>query len=138
MPQRRVLQDLSINRTTGYELSAYRRGQIVGQAKLGRTQAQIAEDLRVAIGTVATTIRRANTRTEGISQPRAGAPSKTNARDRRAIQRVVKKFPDASYAKIRSETSLNLSSSTIYRILTSLNMGHWIAKKRPVLDADHA
>jgi len=137
MPARKPLAVIPINRTYNTKLSLYTRGQIIAQAKLGRPYAKIAKDLKTPIQTVATTIRRAPLRLDSISQPRPGAPSKTDARTRRRILYIVKKDPRASYAKIREETDVTLSNSTIYRILQSFHMEHWIAKKRPILSEDH-
>ena len=91
-----------------------------------------------SLNTISTSALEENTRQDGITKPRSGAPLKSTTRDRRRILYIVKKSPDATYAKIRLETGLELSNSTIYRILQSFNMEHWIAKKRPVLSKDHA
>jgi len=106
--------------------------------KRGATYAEIAKELKHPKSTVATTIKKAKLRPQGKSQPRSGQPLKTTARDRRLILFVIKRNPDITDAKIREETGIKISNASLYRILQDFYMKHWIKKKRPLLDADHA
>lgn len=120
------------------ELTPFLRGRTEGLRESGRTLQQIAEAVQKPLNTVKTTLHYNKLRTNGISQPRSGQPLKTNARDRRRILFIIKRNPDATYAKIREETGIEISDSSLYRILQNFHMEHWIKKKRPLLDADHA
>jgi len=136
MAPRKALYEISPNRQRGKDLNAFERGQIKAHHAHRLTHPQIARLMNKSPNTISTSILEEKTRRDGITKPRPGAPQKTTARDRRRILYVVKKSPDATYAKIRAETGINISNSTIHRILDSLNMDHWIAKKRPFLSKD--
>jgi len=138
MAPRKALYEVSGNRQKGKELTSFERGQIKAHRAWGLSYKQIARLLNKSPNTIGTTIAKEKDQLQGISKPRSGRPRITTSRDRRSIQRIVKKFPDASYAKIRAETGIQISDSTLYRILSDFNMEHWIAKKRPVLTKDQA
>ena len=133
---RRSLREKAGQGRRGKELTANQRGQIEGASEFGATQQQIATVLGHELSTVKTTLRKAPKRSNGKSQPRTGRPQATDARTRRRILFIIKRNPHATYAKIRKEIGLNLSNSTLYRILQ--NIQHWIEKKRPLLEEDHA
>jgi len=123
---------------SGKELTPYLRGRIEGMKESGKTVRQIAEAVHLKVSTVKTTLRRLLLRSEGISRPRSGRPYITDARTNRRLLFIVKRNPDATYAKIREDLGVKVSDSTIYRILQNFHIEHWIKKKRPLLDADHA
>jgi len=136
MPPRTPLGPISGNRRRGKELTSYERGQIVAHHDSGRTYKQVTRIIDISPNTIAKTIQKVSIRHHSISQPRSSRPSKTSPRDRRRVLYTVKKFPNASYAKIRTETGIKVSDSTLYRILTSFHIDHWITKKRPILTKD--
>lgn len=135
MPSRRPLTELTNVQRRGKDLTPYERGQIKAHKLNGNTHVGIAKIMK---NTISAALKRDSVQFNGQSQPRSGAPLKTTARDRRRILHAVKKDPRISYARIRSENGLEVSDSTIYRVLQSFNIEHWIAKKRPFLSEDHA
>lgn len=106
--------------------------------RASHTLSKFAKDLQILLGTIVNTIRGDPVLVDGQSKPRCERPVKHTAWDRRRILYVIQKVQRVFYVKIRLETDLGLSDPTVYCILQDFNMGHWIAKKRPLLDADHA
>ena len=86
---RRPLAPIHNNRVQKKELTPYKRGQIVGAAKLGGKPAKIAKVLKTTLSTVRTTLRRASIRTNGESLPRSGRPKIYSDRDVRRLVRCV-------------------------------------------------
>lgn len=138
MAPRKALHEVDTNRRRGKELTAFERGRITARHEDGQTSTQIARVMEKSPNTILTSIAKEPGRTDGVSKPRTGTPRKSDARIRRRILWVVKKFPHVSYAKIRAETGFDLSNSTPCRTLREFNMEHWIAKKRPVLTEEQA
>ena len=56
----------------------------------------------------------------------------------RRLIRHVRQNPKQTYAKVIKDFQLNCSHDTIARILKEYGIRKWIAKKRPLLTAEHA
>lgn len=138
MPPRTPLQEIDGNRAFNEELTPYLRGKILTYKECGWTERQIASRLEISKSGVHRTIDSHRSRIDGHSLPRSGAPLKTTPQDRRRILRVVKKNPDVTYDKIRTETGISISNTLLHLILRSFHMDHWIKKKRTLLDEDSA
>jgi transposase len=94
---RRPLQEISGNSIKRKELSPYQRGQIVGAARGGMSQAEIAKAFNVAKSTVFDTLFNALERHNGESKPRSGRPLCYAECEERIILRFVRLNPNSSY-----------------------------------------
>ena len=120
-------QTATNSHSRGKELTPYQRGQICGMRAQGASYSEISKDLGIPRSTVRSTIDREPPRQQGATKPRPGRPLITNERDKRAILRYIKQRPKATYAQVRSETGIDISDSTLKRILRKCNL------KRPSL-----
>jgi Transposase. len=94
--------------------------------------------LGLSCNTVETTLRRAPQRNDGESKPRSGRPRTLSERDLRHILCVIRADPYISYRKIKFQTGLTCHSKATFRGLAGTGYGHWLARKRPKLEAKHA
>lgn len=126
------------NNRRNKELSPYTRGQIVSARNHGDTYARIQHDFQLPYSTVYDTVNNALNRPHGESHKRSGCPQKLTDRDNRSIIRYIRKNPFATYATVKRELHLAVSTKTIQRALQASTIGKWMAKSRPLLTAETA
>jgi hypothetical protein len=114
---RRPLQEISGNSTIRKELSPFQRGLLVGAANVGCIPAQISKDFNVPDSTVQYTLNSESLSTTSKSNPRKGRPLSYTPRKERLILRFVRKNLKSTYNDIRKECRVNISTSTIKKIL---------------------
>jgi hypothetical protein len=117
MPQRRPLGEISGNRRDGKELTPIQRAEVVGAAKCGVRYADISRILDIAPITVRRTYELSDQRDLHESLSRAGRPSLTSERDKRAVVRYARFNPKSTYRQMHQDLQISLSDSTIKRIL---------------------
>jgi transposase len=123
--QRSPLREIADNTKPkrGKELTPYQRGLISGMRSAGASYTKISKHLDIPVSTVRGSILREAAITEGAPTPhRTGRPPITDERDKRVILRYVAKHPKANYDAIRRETGLNLSITTLKRLLSRSNI----------------
>ena len=124
---------ISGNRRPTNELSSEQRAGILAAVEAGEKKSEIAKRFRVSRNTVYETIHRFNETNSTQSRPRSGGPRALSARDERLLLRTVKKEPKLTYNGIIQQTKLNVSRTTIRRILKQYGIKKKIAAKRPLL-----
>jgi transposase len=127
------LNDSALNRRKGHELTSYDRGQIVAEARCGRTMKQIATRYKCDESTVRKTIKKVPERQDGKSKRRTGAPRKHQPRDDRHIISYARRNPFTSLAEIIEILHLKFGANLVRAILDSVHISTWLAKKRPKL-----
>jgi transposase len=121
------------SRISNTELSPYLRGIIIGLAHAGQTPTQIQNALSLPESTIRTTIQRDKTRNNGESKPRSGRPVCYSVYDERRILRIVRKEPKITYKELKIQLGIDISNTTLTRILHKYGIAKWRAAKRPFL-----
>ncbi len=134
---RRPLTEITGNRASNCELSSYQRAKIDRSRELGQRPKLIAETLNLPPSTVYYTLDKIDARNQGHSLPRSGRPPKWTEHDKRRIVRFVRINPKSTYEEIRQNLHIYLSSDTFGRILDTIGIKNWRAKKRPFLESIH-
>ena len=111
------LSGISANIQRRRELSPYERGIIVGVSKTTDSATVIAQLTKVPRTTIQSTLLIDSEHDEGTTKPRSGRPKIYDERDERLILRYVRKNPKDTYADILEAISIDISKSTIRRIL---------------------
>lgn len=132
------LGQINGNRKRGPDLSPYTRGLIIARHQLDLKPRKISYQLQIARSTIYSTIQQEALRDNGNSLSRPGRPRAVSERDKRHILMRIKADPFITYRELRDATDLNISASTFLRILKESGYGHWRARKRPRLTAEHA
>jgi transposase len=135
---RTPLRAISGNSEARKELSPYIRGQIIAYSEIGLSPHQISQKLEIPRRTVRDTITRNPERKDGESKSRSGRPKVLSERDIRHILALIRQEPFIPYRQIKFELNLSCSTPTIYSALKSSGYGHWMARQRPKLEAQHA
>ena len=134
MPVQRVpLAPIDSNRRLKQELTPWQRSEIQTYRNIGLTNEHISRLTFCTPGTVATTLNLNTLRTNGKSCPRSGRPTALSRRDRRLILRIIRRNPKLTYAVLRVEVGVEVSKSTLYRMLKDEGITNWLAKKRPLI-----
>lgn len=129
MLRRKALSTIDGNRRRGQELSPNLRGEITGAVKAGLSNGEAGKLFQIDRETVRKTVQLQPIREKGHSLSRIGRPKKATVYDIRAILRYVRAFPKNTYTQIRTETQIQLSTSTIKRILIPYHIRKWQCKK---------
>ena len=114
---RRPLGVIDGNIKKRQELTPYKRGQLVGARIAGAKLTDIIDVFDILKSTVKYTLRHDPVRNDGASKPRSGAPKQYTDRDERVILRFIRKNLKTKYATIKREYRLEISYTTIKRIL---------------------
>jgi len=114
-------------------LSPQSRGKIIGASLAGITTASISRLLSTPKETVRRVISLADSRPHGLPLPKSGRPVLYSVQDERSILRFIRSNPCTKYCDIKSACGLDISHSTIKRILRKNGITSWRAKKRPAL-----
>ena len=114
-------------------LSPQCRGKIIGASLAGITTASISRLLSTPKETVRRVISLADSRPHGLPLPKSGRPVLYSVQDKRSILRFIRSNPCTKYCDIKSACGLDISYSTIKRILRKNRITSWRAKKRPAL-----
>lgn len=135
---RTPLAPIDSNRRLKQELTPWHRSEIQTYRNIGLTNEHISRLTFCTPSTVATTLYLNTLRNNGKTLPRAGRPLALSVRDKRLILRVIRSTPKLTYAQLRVETGINVSHSTLYRMLKDEGITHWLAKKRPLITPEVA
>lgn len=130
--ERQPLGETSGNRR-GPELTLYQRGKLVGLRNAGKSWSQINAETGVPISTIRNTVRLAPQRDQGKSLPRSGRPTIVTSQLERHLVRIINDTPKIPYKTLLRQYRLNISRTTIYRILRKHNVIKWRCKKRPFI-----
>jgi hypothetical protein len=122
MLRRKALSVIDGNRRKGHELDPNLRGEITGAAEAGLSNGVVGKLFEIDRETVRKKGQLQTVRQQGHSLPRTGRPKKATAQDIHAIVRYVRAFPKNTYAKMRQELQILLSTSTIKRILVPFHI----------------
>jgi hypothetical protein len=87
---------------------------------------------------IKTTLERASERSNQQFKPRVERPSILTPYTRRLILRLVRAIPKIKYSEICTQTQLEVSKSTFYRLLKKEGIKNWIAKVRSFLSPESA
>ena len=136
-PIRTPLGRVSGNSRRGPDLTPVQRAKIIGAAEHGISPSQIATTYGLKYTTIQSTIQLDPERDNCNSQPRSGRPKSYTDRDVRIVLRFVRKHPKATYTEVKSEIGLDISHSTIKRILRESGITNWRARRRPHLTEEH-
>jgi transposase len=131
----------NIQRRFKGELAQTTRVAILQAIENGVTPVQVQRTFGISRSTYYYTLKRWNEGKAVASKARSGRPRKLDARDIRAILRIVRRSPRVEYAELILEARglANLvSRSTIYRILKKAGITNWVARKRPQLSPKDA
>ena len=120
------------------KLTSYKRGMIVDTCKLSAKISQIVKGLKVPESTVKTTLYSDLVCNDDVSRPWSGVPKRYTDRDERVILQFVRNNPKTKYAEIKRQCQLDISHSTIKRILWANDIMTWRAKQRPALTPEVA
>ena len=134
---RTPLASLDPNSIRRKELSSIQRAQICTAHLFGHKPSEIATVLNHPVPPVKTTLSRASSRPNYASKPRSGRPKVYDDRAIRTILRFARRNPKITYSQLKRETGLEISRSTLYRILKDNGIKNWIAQKRPKLTEEH-
>jgi transposase len=139
MPTPRVpLAPIDSNRRLKQELTPWQRSEIQTYRNIGLTNECISRLAFCTPSTVATTLNLNTLRTDGKSRPRSGRPPALSRRDRRLILRIIRRNPKLTYATLKVEAGVDVSKSTLYRMLKDEGITNWLAKKRPLITPEVA
>ena len=115
------------------DLSPHSRGKIIGAHIAGARPAVISRLFSTPDSTVRTTILKEDLRPHGLSMPKPGRPIEYSVQDERSVLRFIRLHPKTKYSAIKEQCGLEISHSTIKRILRKHGITTWQAKKRPQL-----
>ena len=135
---RRPLQEISSNSTIRKELSPYQRGILVRASRAGAKLSEISQALSIPKSTIYDTLKIDLERDNGKSKPRTGRPFSYSSRDERKVLRFIRISPKSTYDHVQKECGVDLSTSTLKRILKKYSISNWRAKKRPALTEEAA
>ena len=139
MPTPRVpLAPIDSNRSLKQELTPWHRSEIQTYRNTGLTNEHISRLAFCTPSTVATTLNLNTLRTNGKSLPRSGRPPALSIRDSRLILRIIRCNPKLAYAALKVEAGVDVSKSTLYRMLKDEGITNWLARKRPLLTPEVA
>ena len=134
MPNPRVFgTEISGNRRKTEELSPEHRAALIGGLSAGQSPTAIAKAFKISRTTVYRTIKRFQERNDLRSKPRTGRPRSLSTREERYIARIARRFPRISWRALVHMDSVNVSRSTIRRILRRKGIRKWLSKRRPKL-----
>jgi transposase len=106
---------------------------IIGRYLAGQKIKEIAEAESLKYHTVYRLIQRYKERGTPSVLLRTGRPLKATPRDIRALKRVVLQDPKLTFEALKKEADVDLSSTTIKKVLRDEGLYHWRAKGRPEL-----
>ena len=115
--QRMPLAPIDSNRRLKQELTPWQRSEIQTYRNIGLTNEHISRLTFCTPGTVATTLDLNTLRTNGKTRPRSGRPPALSIRDQSLILRLIRRNPKLTYAALRVEAGVDVSRSTLYRML---------------------
>jgi transposase len=99
---------------------------------------EIAEAESLQYITVYKVIQRYKERGTTTNMPRSGRPPKATLQARRLLKRTIQKEPKLTFEALRKEANLDLSTTTIKKVLHDEGLQHWRARGRPELTQRHA
>lgn len=119
------------------EISPEKRAQIIILQKNGKKYREIADILKISVGSVHTAINRYRETGENTDRKRSGRPKKTNQRIDNKIYAISKADRFKSASQIRAEINKDLDSpisrQTVSRRLVNKGMIGRIAVRKPLL-----
>jgi transposase len=136
--QRTPLKPISSNIIPNKELTPYQRGLINGAKAAGARVCDITKASSRSKSTVLYTLQQEAIRTNGESKPRSGCPPKFSERMQHNVIRHCRLNPKHTYAQVRHALNSKISTSSIKRILDTVGMANWKAKRRPELTPEAA
>ena len=136
--QRAPLTPLNPNSIRRKELSQIQRAKIHGASAFGHKPTEIARVLNHPLSTVKDTLNKTDSNNDYVTTPRPGRPRKYTPQDERYILRIVRREPKITYRQLVTDTQIQLSRSTLYRLLKRVGIKNWLAQKRPKLTEEHA
>ena len=124
LPQRTPLGVISRNKIDGKYLSLYQRGLVVGEARAGAKQADIARDLFLLPTTVRYTIYQQYLCNNSTSLPRKPRKKSYTDSNERVLLRYVRLNLKDIYKQVIEAYSLDCKERTIKRILARYSIAN--------------
>jgi len=123
----------------GY-LTEFEKGQIVAQQKKEISFSEIGELLHRPKSTVQTFHNRFQKMGDPNTLPKPGRPKIITTRTRRRLVRESKKARHQTLSELRNDVAPHASLDTVNlkRVLASVNIKRWRARKRALLKDEHA
>ena len=121
----------------GKSLSIEPRGEVVGMYSLGLSMNEIAKRMRIARGTVQSSMKKHRETGTVADRPRSGRPRKTTPQEDRLLRRDclknwMKTSPQLA-TSFRESTGKTLDPSTVRRRLLSVGLRGYVAAKKPLI-----
>ena len=119
---RPILAEISANRSRGGELSKEARAAVIAAVEAGQSPTKVAEQIGCSRRTIYSTISRFKKQHHNASKPRNGRPEALQPRDKRAILRLLRTKPEATYDDICAFAGVNVSHRTLCRLAKKHNI----------------
>lgn len=119
--------------TSRIEYSPHKRTRIYTKFKCGISRRRIAAEEGVPSGSISGIIKRHDEQQSAQSRPRPGQPTKSTARIKRVVFRVIAQDPFISLTKLVIEAGLDCHPSVLRDWLKKEGIHHSHALQRPLL-----
>ena len=130
--------EISGNRGRGCELSNIQRAYAIGQHEAGKPTSEIAATIHCDPRTIRKTVQREKDHHTVDSLPRSGGPKKLSDRTEDRIVRIARRKPKLTYTQLKYDAGVDVSHSTLKRILKAAGITNWRSRKRSILIEAHA
>lgn len=122
------------------QLDAYMRTKLVElKTVAGWTYEQIHKEYpSIPIGTIKTTVYRANKRVKNETSPRSGRPRKLDADDKTKLLDAIDTNPRITYVDLLATVDNKVNRTSIWRLLHEEGRRKWLVLDRPGLTPGHA
>jgi transposase len=137
MPRRTPFEALPLNAIAGCELSHDTKIASTSRAAARQSAREIEAAENTPKSTIDSLLQRTKQRNTRENQPRSGRPKSYTHRDERMVIRIAHRTPKCTYATLRKQSGLDLST-VLRRILQDAGILNWRSKHRPELRAEHA
>jgi transposase len=110
MPRRTQFKALPLNAIAGCELSHDTKIAITSRAAAGQSAREIEAAENTPKSTIDSLLQRTKQRSTIENQPRSGRPKSYTHRDERMAIRIACRTPKCTYATLRKQSGLDLST----------------------------